>query len=78
MKNNSSYLLIALAILVIAMIAFTGCTDTAKVTPIPSSGAPIPATTTAQLKTLNVGYSRTTGTLSSSLQKRKDTLRNRG
>jgi NitT/TauT family transport system substrate-binding protein len=56
MKNNSSYLLIVLAILVIAMIAFTGCTDTAKVTPTPSSGAPAAPTTSAQLKSLNVGY----------------------
>jgi NitT/TauT family transport system substrate-binding protein len=56
MKKHRSYLLVALALLVIATVVFAGCTGSDKSATTPSSSAQASTTATAQLKSLNVGY----------------------
>ncbi len=45
-----------MAILVITIVAFAGCTGSAISTTTPASSTQVPTTSAAQLKTLNVGY----------------------
>jgi len=60
MKKNSSYVLIALALLVIALIAVAGCTGAGKSAATPSSPALATTPTNAPIP-LNIGYLPTNG-----------------
>lgn len=56
MKKNSSYLLIAMALVVIAIVLVAGCTGSDNTKATPSSSQQAPTTSTVQQTTLNVGY----------------------